>query len=198
MSTKGRRPSGLAGTACSGRHADRSIPGKHSRGVGGGRSGRWPGGMHDLGQHGRRHVRRLVLVDPARGSSWMSWRGRTRQSRRADQAPKPHSLGRVSGGPCTGARGVCRARYSAWGRGRFGGAPQDLPPARGGCASGSALADHGNGVLTGISGSHAGPVCGGRQPAGRVTARAHTVGDPATGSAAGPESTRGRVNAAGR
>jgi len=48
-----------------------------------------------------------------------------------------------------GCTGVCQARCSAWGK--FGGAPQDLPHARGGCVSGTALADHGNGVLIGIS-----------------------------------------------
>ena len=50
--------------------------------------------------------------------------------------------------------------------------------------------DHGNGVLTMISGSQVGPVWSGRQPAGRVTAATHTVGGHPTGSSADAGSTR--------
>ena len=152
VSKKGPRPSGLLPRrAVVGTPTGRS-PGTFRAG-GGGRSGCWPGSsMHDRGggQHGPRQVRRSFLVDPARVSSWwMSWRGSTRRSRRADQAPKPHSLGRVSGGPCTGARGVCQARCSAGGK--FGALRMSFHPLAAGAPSGSALADRGNGVLTGMS-----------------------------------------------
>ena len=86
-----------------------------------------------------------------------------------------------------GAQGVCQGRCSDGGS--SGALRNTFHTLVSGAHRGALSLDRGNGVLIGISGSQAGPVWSGSQPAGRVTAQVYTVGGPPTGSA-DPESTR--------